>query len=532
MPGELPRELGTLLEVLWQDAEPAMVVIDDDCRIVTANPAAQTMLELFRLRTGDRLQGMSEAAYSEDGRLLLPGERPLERAASGQTVPPTIVLVKFTGRADLRRMLLSGRPIELDSGGPGVLVTWHDMTDSWQAQQRNASELTRLGQLLEGATDHAIIMLDPCGRVTTWSAAASRIHGYSDSEAIGLPYAAFFDSADAEARLPDEILARAVATGRVLIEGKRVRKDGSMFWAQAVVTAMRDESGQLHGFVKVTQDVSDRRATEKAVVQLNAELQQINEELEDRVVRRTAQLESQAAELAASNAELEAFSYSVSHDLRAPLRAMNGYTRMLQDQYGDRLPPDAIGYLHKVQDSAVQMGSLIDALLSFSRLQRQNMSSGPLDMNAMVAGCWESLAPARAGRSIDLVVPDLPSAAGDARLIQQVWLNLLDNAIKYTGKVEQARIEVSADQLSDCIAYQVADNGAGFDMRYAEKLGQVFQRLHRNEDFSGTGIGLALVQRIVNRHGGRLTGSGEPGKGAVMGFTLPMAWERHLGRMT
>ena len=523
-------DLSSLLDVLWQDAEPAMVVLDHQRQILKANPSARTLLDTYGLRDGDGLEGMVEAAYDDQGRLIPEDQGPMGRAMRGEPVPQLTMLLKLSGIPELRRMVLSARLVQLD-GTAGVLVTWRDVTDSWRTEQRHASELTRLGQLLEGATDHAIIMLDAYGRVMSWSAAASRIHGYTDSEAIGLTYQAFFDPSDAASGVPEAILTRAVATGRAVTEGKRVRKDGSMFWAHAVVTAMRDDDGQLRGFVKVTQDVSDRRATEQAVVQLNAELQQINGQLEQRVAERTEQLERQAADLAAVNAELEAFSYSVSHDLRAPLRAMSGYARILQEQYGDGLPVEAIGHLEKVQASAVQMGSLIDALLSFSRLQRQDLHEGLLDMAAMVAHCWESLAPARAGRSIQLIMHELPPAAADPRLIQQVWLNLLDNAIKYTGQTEHARIEISASEDDDHIAYRVADNGAGFDMRYVEKLGQVFQRLHRIEEFSGTGIGLALVQRIVSRHGGRLISEGEPAKGAVMGFTLPRRQGSIHGRL-
>jgi light-regulated signal transduction histidine kinase (bacteriophytochrome) len=273
----------------------------------------------------------------------------------------------------------------------------------------------------------------------------------------------------------------------------------------------------------VTHDVSERRATERAAVELS-------ELLEERVAERTVQLEQQAADLAAVNAELEAFSYSVSHDLRAPLRAMNGFARIMEQELGDRMPPEAMHYLGKVTQNAQQMGNLIDALLSFSRMQRQSMRPVPIDMTELVAECWMSLAWARTDRDIEFVLPQLPPGMGDRRLIQQVWANLLDNAIKYTARESRARVEVAAqvfqgddlrnggpaggaasgwigdwadpDEVDDTVFYTVRDNGAGFDMRYASKIGQVFQRLHHAEDFAGTGIGLALVQRIVQRHGG------------------------------
>jgi light-regulated signal transduction histidine kinase (bacteriophytochrome) len=166
------------------------------------------------------------------------------------------------------------------------------------------------------------------------------------------------------------------------------------------------------------------------------------------------------------------------------------------------------------------MGSLIDALLAFSRMQRQSMHSTPIDMTQLVRECWTALTPARGDRRIEFTLEQLPPATGDRQLIQQVWLNLLDNAIKYTGQLDAARVQVRSEMADDAVMYLVEDNGAGFDMRYAGKIGQVFQRLHHSEDFAGIGIGLALVQRIVQRHGGRTTAVGERDVGATFGFSL------------
>jgi PAS domain S-box-containing protein len=396
----------------------------------------------------------------------------------------------------------------------GALLTWHDVTVTWQYTEHGRTELARLSQLLEGASDYAIIMLDSYGRVESWSAAAERMQGHSKDAAIGLPYASFFDGGDQTAGLPARILEQAAAQGKIRVEGKRVRADGSVFWAHAALTAMRDEGGQLRGFVKVTHDVSERRTGERIT-------QELNEQLRERLAERTVQLEQQSADLAAVNAELEAFSYSVSHDLRAPLRAVSGFARIIEHDHGDQIPAEALRYLGKVTESARQMGSLIDALLSFSRLQRQTMQQTPIDMTDLVRECWTMLAPSREDRRIEFVLARLPVATGDRQLIQQVWLHLLDNAIKFTGREATALVEVLAEfGTDDTVMYVVRDNGAGFDMRYAAKIGQVFQRLHRAEEFTGTGIGLALAQRIVRRHGGQLTAIGELGVGATFGFTL------------
>jgi signal transduction histidine kinase len=217
---------------------------------------------------------------------------------------------------------------------------------------------------------------------------------------------------------------------------------------------------------------------------------------------------------------------------------MNGFARIIEQQYGLELPEGALSYLGKITDNAQHMGNLIDALLSFSRMQRQQMQSRTIDMTTLAQECWDALEPAREGRKIEFVLAPLPPAYGDRRLIQQVWMNLLDNAIKYTGKKDAARVEVRAEtteeddrpaggpdlpdprEVPDTVMYLVKDNGAGFDMRYVDKIGQVFQRLHHHDEFTGTGIGLALSQRIVQRHGGELSTVGELGVGATMGFTL------------
>lgn len=244
-----------------------------------------------------------------------------------------------------------------------------------------------------------------------------------------------------------------------------------------------------------------------------SEIERVSAELEQRIGERTAQLE-------ALNKELEAFTYSVSHDLRAPLRGMSGFARILEEDFGDRLDEDGRRYLEVIQSNAVQMGRLIDDLLRFSRLGRQPLNASNMALEPLVHDAFREAAAEVPVERIQLIVGPLPDCRGDANLLRQVLVNLLSNAIKFTRHVADPRVEVGANEQNGKVVYFVRDNGAGFDMRYANKLFGVFQRLHGHDEFPGTGVGLAVVRRIIERHGGRVWAESEPGKGAAFYFTL------------
>lgn len=282
---------------------------------------------------------------------------------------------------------------------------------------------------------------------------------------------------------------------------------GEERWFAHVCQAVYDGDGKYLGQRACNRDITDRKQAEAQIIQLNFELEQ-------RVINRTAQL-------AAANQELEAFCYSVSHDLRAPLRHIDGYVELLVSRYRDHLTDKGLHYLETIADSARQMGVLIDDLLQFSRTGRVNCAQERMDMNQVLQETLTILQEANAGRTIAWEIKDLPPVRGDCALLRQVWMNLLGNAIKYTRPRETARIEVSAREENGEIIFAVQDNGVGFDMQYVGKLFGVFQRLHSQEQFEGTGIGLATVQRIINRHGGRVWAEAELGRGATFYFTLP-----------
>lgn len=231
-------------------------------------------------------------------------------------------------------------------------------------------------------------------------------------------------------------------------------------------------------------------------------------------------LVDKSTQLAAANKELESFSYSVSHDLRAPLRSMSGFAKILEEDYGPGLANGGMRYIGLIQKNAEKMGSLIDDLLAFSRLNRQTMMRSLVRPAALVRETFDSLEADRDGRQVELVIADLPSCEADHNLLRQVFVNLLSNALKFTRTRTAARIEVGSRSDDGQTVYFVRDNGVGFDMRYVDKLFNVFQRLHRVEDYEGTGVGLAVVQRIVARHGGRIWAESILDQGATFYFTL------------
>ena len=291
----------------------------------------------------------------------------------------------------------------------------------------------------------------------------------------------------------------------------------------AFVTARRI-TGPIQQLTAAARTIGTGDVAQRIDVRTGDEVQTLGEEFNRMAAalgEKEAQLNRHAEELQTANRELEAFSYSVSHDLRAPLRAMDGFTRILLAEEAGTLSPDGIRYLGLVRENAGYMGHLVDGLLTFSRLGRQAVSRQAVSIDEVVGLALDELHAEQERRHVEVVKGDLPPCEGDPRLLRQVWVNLLSNAFKFTRNREEARIELGCEMADGVPVYFVKDNGIGFDMRYVDKLFGVFQRLHRQEDYEGTGVGLAIVQRIVHRHGGRVWAEGKEGQGAAFYFTLP-----------
>ena len=391
-------------------------------------------------------------------------------------------------------------------GGINMLV---DITDRKQAERA----MVHLAAIVMSSED-AIISQNLQGIVTSWNGAAERLYGYTAEEMIGQPVSQLIPLA-----LQNEETGNLERIGRGEsmdpYETIRLRKDGSAFPISMTVSPLIDLHGKIIGASKIARNITDQKRVEEALRERDRILTTVNDALK-----------KQAVALAEANKELEGFSYSVSHDLRAPLRTIDAFSRIVEEDHGSSLNDEGRRSLTIVRKAVAQAGELIDDLLEFSKLGRQGMSFRLVNMTELAREAVDDLRILQEGRQVDLTIRDLPSCQGDRRFLKLVWTNLITNAFKYTKNRKEARIEVGwmpDDASTDSVIYYVKDNGVGFNMAYAHKLFGVFQRLHRREDFDGTGVGLAVVRRIVQRHDGRVWAEGKVDEGATFYVSLRKA---------
>jgi PAS domain S-box-containing protein len=365
--------------------------------------------------------------------------------------------------------------------------------------------------MVDAIQDHCIYFVDEDGAVTEWTESAQRLHGHSRQQMLGHPYLNLLAAGNAgeDEVDPAQVLRLAKAHGQWETRGWRLRDDGSRFWAHTVLTALRNEAGELQGLSAITRDMTAAKSLEDV-------MNDLNKELEKRVAERTQQL-------VAANKDLDVFSHMVSHDLRAPLRHIASFVSLLQEQLGESTDRLTLQYLNSTAKASRRMSFMIEGLLEYARLGRVSVESMPVPLAPLLEGVISHLKMENPDRAIEWVIEeDLPVVRGDAMLLAQAWGNLLNNSVKYTRTRDIARIEVGwkVNPVGGRTFF-VHDNGVGFDLEKAHNLFVMFQRQHHSMDFDGTGTGLALSQRIIERHGGRIWAETAPGEGCTFYFTLP-----------
>jgi PAS domain S-box-containing protein len=378
--------------------------------------------------------------------------------------------------------------------GFGKIV--RDFTERREAEQRYR-------QLIETVEDYAIFSLDPHGVVRTWNSGAQRIKGYKADEIIGKHFSTFYTEEDRAGGLPAQMLERALREGHAETEGWRVRKDGSKFWSLVVITAIRDGEGNLTGFSKVTRDMTNRK-------RLLDQIRQYAHELELRIAERDK-----------TNAELEAFSYSVSHDLRAPLRAVSGFADALKEDYFDKLDDTGRDYLAQILNAAARMNQLVTDLLNYSRLSRVDMVTERVSVADACAAALAELD--RDAEHVKLeATPGHVVCAHQATLVQ-VLFNLITNGLKFHAPDQPPQVTVRSERIGDRVRIAVSDRGIGIAPQHRDRIFKVFERLHGQDSYPGTGIGLAIVKRGVERMDGTVGLDSEPGRGSTFWIELPAA---------
>ncbi|HEV2730098.1 MAG TPA: PAS domain S-box protein, partial [Terriglobales bacterium] len=503
-------------------AMDTIITVDDQQRIALFNAAAEKM---FRCSASD--------AVGQSIERFIPQRFRSHHAVHIRRFGETGVTSRGMGtlgalwavRADGEEFQIEASISQIVTGGKKLFtVILRDVTERKQAEAelaRQAAELARSEQALRVQTrmfqsvldsmDEGLVTADENGKFLLWNPAAERILGMGAMDLNIQEWAPHYGCYLPDAATPfptDQLpLVRAIrgeaADAEMFVRNPKLEQG---VWIEVTGRPLKDEEGVLRGGVVAFRDVTRTKASER-------EIRKLNDELEQRVVQRTAQLE-------AANKELEAFTYSVSHDLRAPLRHIGGFSKILVEEFGPTLDPTARHYLERVEEGTRRMGVLVDELLNLARVGRHSLNLQVTGLNSIVAEVMSMLKPEGEGRQVEWIIADLPFVECDPVLIKQVFQNLMANALKFTRPRPRAVIELGQIEENGNTAIFVRDNGVGFSMKYSDKLFGVFQRLHRPEDFEGTGIGLATVQRIIQKHGGRVWVEAELDRGATFYFSL------------
>lgn len=499
---EAVRSSQQLLQAIIDNATAVIYVKDLEGRYLLLNRRYEELFQVDRTKLAGKTdydifpRATADAFRAFDRQVLSAG-----RAVEAEEIAP---------HADGPHTYLSVKCPLLDANGLPYAVCGisTDITERKRAEDRIQASLKDVNDLKAALDEHAIVAItNPQGRITYVNDKFCAISKYSREELIGQDHRIINSG-----HHPKEFIRgiwTTISAGRVWQgEIKNRAKDGSIYWVDTTIVPFLKPDGKPYQYVAIRADITQRKLIEE-------EIRQLNLDLETRVTERTAQLE-------AANKELEAFSYSVSHDLRAPLRHIDGFAGLLVKSDGQTISERGRTHLKHIADSAKQMGLLIDDLLVFARMGRAEMRITRVDLAELLEETIRSLQPETQQRNIVWKKGALPVVLGDPPMLRQVFVNLIANAIKYTRPRDPAEIEIGCHENSTGeLTVFVRDNGVGFEMQYADKLFGVFQRLHRAEEFEGTGIGLANVRRIIIRHGGRTWAESRPDAGATFYFSLP-----------
>lgn len=426
-----------------------------------------------------------------------------------QTISKPILALAETAKAISKNQDYSVRAKKWGEDEMGLLTdAFNQMLVQIHKQNQDLSESEERIRAVLNSTLTAVIVMNANGVITDWNSRAEKMFGWTHEEALGQELAGTIipnNFREAHRRGLKEFFV--TGNGPVInqfIEISALHRDGREFPVELSISMLKtNDNITFCGFIT---DITERKRAEE-------EIKLFSQKLEKMVLERTQELEM-------VNKELESFSYSVSHDLRAPLRAIHGYMNIFAEEYANRFDDEAKRLTNIILNNSKKMGRLIDDLLAFSQLGRKELVKAETSMNNIVGNICEEQKLIEGQRKIEFIIRELPSAVADPVTIRQVWVNLISNAVKYTRHKDQVRIEIGSEKQGDLQVYYVKDNGAGFDMTYYNKLFGVFQRLHSQKEFEGTGVGLAIVQRVVTKHGGRVWAEAKPDEGATFYFTL------------
>jgi len=502
---------GVRLQGLINSTMDAIISIDEEQRIILFNPAAEKM---FGCSAADALGSSLDR--------FIPPEHRAQHREHVRTFEATGVTTRSMNspgilsalRSNGERFAIEATISQVRANEENIFtVIMRDVTERKRTEDallRTQETLRRQATLID-LTPDVFTVWRTDGTLTYWNCGAELLYGWTKAEAIGKHSHTLFQT-----RFPQdlkEIDEQLMRTGSWSGELIHKTKDGREIVVHSKWLAQFDAQGNVLEVLESNADITARKQAE-------IQIRELNQQLEERVRRRTA-------ELLTANKELEAFSYSVSHDLRGPLRTMDGFSQALLEDHSDGLDEKGRHYVNRIRTAAQRMGQLIDDLLQLSRLSRSEMQMKTVDLSELAAAVIEDLRSREAGRNVEVHISPKLEVRGDPGLLQVALYNLLTNAWKFTSRRKDALIEFGRIANQPSPTFFVRDNGAGFDMQYADHLFNPFQRLHSDEEFKGTGIGLATVQRIIRRHYGRIWAEAAEGQGATFYFELDSQSDQH-----